>query len=176
MNDLPLDHESGQERWERFRRTIGRGGIALAVKEAWEAKGEQGSLVVYADKITRSETDAETGEEAERAIPFMKGYTVFNVEQIEDLPAHFSPSPNRRSHPVPRITRAESFFAATHADIRHGGARAYYSISSDHVQMPPFLKASATPRAIMRRWPMRPRIGRHPSRLNREFGPQALGR
>lgn len=32
-------------------------------------KGEQGSLVVYADKITRRETDAETGEESERAIP-----------------------------------------------------------------------------------------------------------
>ncbi len=42
-------------------------------------KGETGSLVVYADKITRTETDATTGEEAERAIPFMKGYTVLNV-------------------------------------------------------------------------------------------------
>lgn len=41
-------------------------------------KGEQGSLVVYADKITRRETDADTGEESERKIPFMKGYTVFN--------------------------------------------------------------------------------------------------
>ena len=28
-----------------------------------------------------------TGEESEHAIPFMKGYTVFNVEQIEGLPA-----------------------------------------------------------------------------------------
>src|ERR1700730_11380514 len=45
-------------------------------------KGEHGSLVVYADKIIRTET-TESGEEAERAIPFMKGYTVFNVEQIE---------------------------------------------------------------------------------------------
>jgi antirestriction protein ArdC len=43
-------------------------------------KGEHGSLVVYADKIIRTEADAATGEEAERAIPFMKGYTVFNVE------------------------------------------------------------------------------------------------
>ena len=30
-----------------------------------------------------------TGEEAERAIPFMKGYTVFNVEQIDGLPEHY---------------------------------------------------------------------------------------
>jgi antirestriction protein ArdC len=37
-------------------------------------KGEHGSLVVYADKIIRTET-TESGEDAERAIPFMKGYT-----------------------------------------------------------------------------------------------------
>jgi hypothetical protein len=52
-------------------------------------KGEHGSLVVYADRIRRTELDAATGEEAEREIPFLKGYTVFNVEQIEGLPAHY---------------------------------------------------------------------------------------
>ena len=35
-------------------------------------KAETGSLVVYANTITRRETDAETGEEEERDIPFMK--------------------------------------------------------------------------------------------------------
>jgi antirestriction protein ArdC len=49
-------------------------------------KGEKGSLVVYADSITRKETDEKTGNEIDREIPFLKGYTVFNVEQIEDLP------------------------------------------------------------------------------------------
>jgi len=41
-------------------------------------KGETGSLVVYANTITRNETDPATGEESEKQIPFMKGYTVFN--------------------------------------------------------------------------------------------------
>lgn len=40
-------------------------------------KGEKGSLVVYADTITRTES-VENGEEREAIIPFMKGYTVFN--------------------------------------------------------------------------------------------------
>jgi hypothetical protein len=52
-------------------------------------KGEHGSLVVYADRITCTEIDSETGEDTEREIPFMKGYTVFNVEQIEGLPEHY---------------------------------------------------------------------------------------
>jgi hypothetical protein len=57
--------------------------------KASERKGEKGTLVVYADRITRTETDADTVEESEQQIPFMKGYTVFNVEQIEGLPEHY---------------------------------------------------------------------------------------
>jgi antirestriction protein ArdC len=65
--------------------------IWMTVKQATELdghirKGEKGSLVVYADSITRKETDEQTGDEIEREIPFLKGYTVFNVEQIAELP------------------------------------------------------------------------------------------
>jgi antirestriction protein ArdC len=40
-------------------------------------KGEHGSLVVYADHFIKTETNGE-GQDVEREIPFMKGYTVFN--------------------------------------------------------------------------------------------------
>lgn len=43
--------------------------------------GEKGSHVVYANAITRTEHDDKSGEDVEREIPYMKGYTVFNVEQ-----------------------------------------------------------------------------------------------
>lgn len=113
--------------------------IWLTFKQASELgahvrKGEHGSLVVYADRIRRTERD----EEAEREIPFLKGYTVFNVEQVEGLPAHFYAVAEPRLDPVQRIERADRFFAATRAHIRHGGNMAYYSAASDHVQMPPF--------------------------------------
>jgi antirestriction protein ArdC len=101
-------------------------------------KGERGSTIVYASKITRTGTDAETGEETEQAISFLKSYTVFNVEQIEGLPAHFHAIAEPRLDPVQRIERAEAFFASTKADIRHGGNMAYYNLESDFVQMPPF--------------------------------------
>ena len=101
-------------------------------------KGEKGNLVVYASTVTRKETDEETGEEEERDIPFTKGYTVFNVEQIDGLPEHFYAPAAPRLDPVQRIEHAEVFFAATGAEIRHGGNRAYYAIHQDYVQMPPF--------------------------------------
>src|SRR5437899_961476 len=46
-------------------------------------QGEHGSTVVYADRIVRKETD-DAGTEIERAIPFLKAYTVFNTAQIEE--------------------------------------------------------------------------------------------
>src|ERR1700679_1210092 len=55
-------------------------------------KGEKGSLVVYANSITRTEED-DKGEEAEREIHYMKGYSVFNVEQIEGLPEQYYSKP-----------------------------------------------------------------------------------
>src|SRR6266436_533120 len=88
--------------------------------------GERGSLVVYADKIIRTATDAATGEEVECAIPFMKGYTVFNVEQIDGLPEHYYAKAAPRVDTVRRMEQAESFFAKTAATIRHGGTMAYY--------------------------------------------------
>ena len=101
-------------------------------------KGEHGELVVYANTVTRTEQDAETGEELEHAIPFMKGYTVFNVEQIDGLPSHYTQLAEPVLDPVARIDHAETFFATTGATIRHGGNQAYYMIGSDRIQMPPF--------------------------------------
>jgi antirestriction protein ArdC len=101
-------------------------------------KGEHGSPVVYADRIRRTETDENTGEDVERKIPFLKGDTVFCVDQIEALPEWYYAIAEPRLDPVHCIARADSFFAATAADIRHGGNQAYYSVTHDYVQMPPY--------------------------------------
>jgi len=138
-------------------------------------KGEKSALVVYADTITRTETDEKTGEEEERPIPFMKGYSVFNVEQIDGLPTHFYAVAEPQLDPVARITHAEKFFAATEADIRHGGNQAYYAVGPDYVQMPPFESFRdaesyyATLGHECTHWT------RHPKRMDRDFGRKRWG-
>jgi len=100
-------------------------------------KGETGSTVVYANRIRKTET-SDAGEEIERDIPFMKAYTVFNVEQIENLPDDYRPkTPDGPASTVARIETADAFFRATGAVIRHGGDRAFYAPGTDHIQMPP---------------------------------------
>ncbi|WP_149535762.1 ArdC family protein [Siccirubricoccus phaeus] len=116
--------------WLTFKQALELGGHVR--------KGETGELVVYANTITRTETK-DDGTEAEREIPFLKGYTVFNAEQCEGLPAHYyTKAPGPVLTPMQRIEAADAFFAATGADIRHGGTRAYYAEGGDYVQMPPF--------------------------------------
>ena len=117
-------------RWLTFKQALELGGNVR--------RGETGELVVYADRIKRTEIDTR-GEECEREIPFLKGYTVFNTEQCEGLPAQYTIKPEAPAlTPMQRLDGTDRFFAATGANIRHGGKRAYYAEGADFVQMPPF--------------------------------------
>jgi len=148
--------------WLTFKQALELGGNVR--------KGETGELVVYANSITRTETDAR-GEETEREIAFMKGYTVFNAEQCDGLPALYTAA----AHPpaltaLQRIEAADRFFAATGAEIRHGGTRAYYAEGADYIQMPPFEtfrdaeSHAATLAHELTHWT------KHDKRLARDFG------
>ena len=97
-------------------------------------KGEKASFVVYASKVTKMEVDETTGEKREREIPFMRGYNVFNAEQIEGLPESFELKPEVRKSG--RLAHVDCFLRNTGAVIRHGGDRAYYSEINDYIQIP----------------------------------------
>lgn len=153
--------------WMTFRQAIELGGHVR--------KGEKGSPVVYANTITRAETDEATGDDVERTVPFLKAYTVFNVEQIEGLPGHFYALAESSRNPDERIADAETYFAATRADIRHGGDSAYYSPTLDYIQMPPFEAFRdaqayyATLAHEATHWTS------HATRLDRDFGRKRFG-
>jgi len=153
--------------WMTFRQARELGGHVR--------KGEKGSPVVYANTLVKTDIDEQTGDETEQAIPFMKGYTVFNVEQIDGLPAHFYAPANDSPNPDEPIEHAERFFAATGAKLTHGGNSAYYRMASDHIQMPAFddffsahdYYATLAHESI--HWT------RHPSRLDRSFDQKRFG-
>jgi antirestriction protein ArdC len=137
-------------------------------------KGEKGSLVVYANAVVCKETDA-SGDEIERQIPFLKGYKVFNVEQIEGLPPHYYETAESPRDNIARVTHADAFFAANGAAINHGGNRAFYRPATDTIQIPPieaFRDADsyyATLAHEVTHW------AGHESRLARNFGGRRFG-
>lgn len=152
--------------WITFRQALALGGHVR--------KGERGSTVVYANRIQRTET-GEGGEDIERSIPFLKAYTVFNVEQVDGLPPHFYAPAAPPLDVAERIDSADRFFTATGATVRTGGGQAYYALEPDHVQMPPFQCFTdaesyyATLAHECTHWT------RHPSRLGRDFGRKRWG-
>lgn len=116
--------------WMTYKQAAERG--------AHVRKGEKGAMVVYADTIHRTETN-DKGEDVERAFGFMKAYTVFNVEQIEGLDAGLYPvdAVEDAGEAVELIDHAETFFARTGAEFRHGGHAAFYSPGWDVIYLPP---------------------------------------
>ena len=154
--------------WMTFRQAKELGGHVR--------KGEHGSQVVYANTFKKTETDERTGEEVERDIPFMKGYTVFNVEQIEGLPAHYYAMAEPPTlEPAQRIEHAEAFLSQTGADVRHGGNQAYYALHADRIQLPPFEFFRDPESYYETRLHETVHWTRHPSRLDRDFGRKKWG-
>ncbi len=100
-----IEHGFSGQSWLTFRQALGLGGHVR--------KGERGTTVVYADRFTPEDERrraAETGEEP-GAIPFLKRFTVFNVDQCDGLPddtAIVPPPP-----PGPIEPRAEASIDAT---------------------------------------------------------------
>jgi antirestriction protein ArdC len=96
-------------------------------------KGERGICVMFWKIVKKETEDAITGEKAEKRLPVLKTFTVFNVEQCEGL--ELPPVQVFEHHP---IEEAEALVAnmPKRPGIEHGGQRAYYSPALDYVGMP----------------------------------------
>jgi antirestriction protein ArdC len=134
-------------------------------------KGEHGSLVVFAKTYQKTEKNQESGEDQERDIPFLKAYTVFNVEQVDGLPDQYAAKPPPKFQTaVERDQNAEAFIRNTGATIQYGGARASYSFIADRIKVPhpeafrDMEAAYSTSIHELGHWTQ------HPSRLSIDFG------
>lgn len=119
--------------WITFRQALAAGGGVR--------KGERGVTICYADRFTsRAERErAERDGSEPGSVAFLKRFTVFNTDQIdwgEGAPPAFAadapPLPEREVLAV-----GEALIAATGADFRIGGDRAFYAPGQDFVAVPP---------------------------------------
>jgi antirestriction protein ArdC len=93
-----VEHGFTGQSWLTFRQALSMGGHVR--------KGEHGTTVVYADRFIPDDEKkraTETGEEAQ-AIPFLKRFTVFNIDQCDGLPEQLQRSPLH--HPPARSSHA----------------------------------------------------------------------
>ena len=96
-------------------------------------KGEKATLVVFYKDFEVEEQDPATGATTTETRLFARASAVFNGDQVDG----WEPAVIERPNAVEAVAQADAFVQGTGADIRHGGDRAFYRPSSDHIQMPP---------------------------------------
>jgi len=151
-------------RWLTYRQAAELGGQVR--------RGERGTTVVLW-RLRKVAATAETYPEPqdpdlhERVIPLLRAFTVFNLAQVDGVPAALQTVERHDWEPE---ARAEELLGASGATIRHGGSRAFYRPGDDEIHLPP---PSAFPEAVgyyatalheLTHWTS------HPSRCNRQLG------
>jgi antirestriction protein ArdC len=124
-----IDHGFSTQNWLTFRQALALGGNVR--------KGEHGTTVVYADRFVPDEERRRSERDGDEptAIPFLKRFIVFNTDQCENLPRELTSAPT----PIPEgliLPHVEALIAATGAEFRIGGDRAFYSTVHDFIQVP----------------------------------------
>ena len=115
----------------------------LTFKQALELggnvrKGERGTKVYFVKQLQVRDQGTDDSSST-RLIPMMREYTVFNVDQCENLPdSVVTGKPMRVRNPDTRDELADAFLRETGADIREGHGEAYYVPSRDFISMPAF--------------------------------------
>jgi antirestriction protein ArdC len=128
--DAVIRRGFANQEWLTFRQALSLGGHVR--------KGEKGTVICYADSFVpkgERERVKDSGDDPSR-VPFLKRFTVFNVEQCEGLPAHITPPPVVYPE-TDRHSEAETLIDASGASIREAGGEAFYHLGEDFIRLPP---------------------------------------
>lgn len=98
--------------------------------------GEWGTNIVFCKPITKTVTDADTGDEEKSKFFMLRTYTVFCADQVSGAEQYQVVEEPSTVSNEPDFAPAEELIVATGADIRHWGERAFYSINGDYIQLP----------------------------------------
>jgi antirestriction protein ArdC len=112
-------------RWCSYRQAQAKG---------WQVrKGERGTMIVFFKRVEKRD-QAEGGEEPS-FYQLLKCSTVFHASQIEGIPDYVRPELGAVAWQRPDAL--DIIMANSKAVIRTGGAQAFYSPATDHIQLPP---------------------------------------
>lgn len=91
--------------------------------------------VVYWNTIKIKDATVDNAEDEEKTIPFMKYYTVFNLDQIDGIE---SPAKEEVENKIQPIDAAEQIVCnmPQRPNVIHSEQRAYYRSTTDTVHMP----------------------------------------
>ncbi len=112
-------------------------GCQVQKRPAGVPQGRWGAQIVFFKPITKTIVNPKTGVEDEETFRLLNVYTVFNADQVVGAERFQVSDEPVVGNTQPDFAPATELIAATQADIRHGGDRAFYSPSGDFIQLPP---------------------------------------
>ena len=101
-------------------------GLSISKRPQGVEEGHWGCRVVFWKPLTRTVVDSQTGDEEDERFCMMKTFIVFNADQVEGAEAFRVHEDEGQTDAQPDFAPAEELIAATGADIRYGGDRAFY--------------------------------------------------
>jgi antirestriction protein ArdC len=120
----PRAFTTGDPRWMTYQQ---------AREAGWQVrKGEKASTIFFYKPL---EVDDEKAEDGTRTIPMLKSYSVFHASQVDGIPPYKAPTIEEAAWRRPEA--ADFILKNSGAAVRIGGERAFYSPSTDHIQLPP---------------------------------------
>ena len=145
-----------QGKWLTFRQAQALG--------AHVRKGEHAEHIVFAGSAgAKADSDAE-----DRRYRFLKFHAVFNVAQVDELPADVYQVPEPRPLAV-ALGYADEFIAALGATVNHGSSRAAYAPIADLIVLPEREMFESDSHYIATSLHEHGHWTGHPSRLNRDL-------
>ena len=148
--------QSGDPRWMTYQQ---------AHEKKWQVrKGERSTTIFFTKSY---EVDDDEADDGKRTARVLKHYAVFHASQIDGIPAY--KAPNFEEAPWTRPEAADIILKNSGAVVRIGGDRAFYSPTTDHIQLPPEHAFRGPPEfAVVSLHELAHWTG-HPSRLNRDM-------
>lgn len=122
-----MRHEFTSRWWGTINQWNSRGGT-IKRRPADVAPGQWGARVIYFAPVKKKVVDKDTNAEKEDRFFLMRGYTVFNLDQVEGTVLDkFRADKEPEGNPAfADFGPAEELLKATGFEIKHEGDRAYY--------------------------------------------------
>lgn len=99
-------------------------------------KGEKSCTVVYTSFKPREVDDGKGGTET-KSVPMLKAYSVFNLAQLENLPAVYNAEPERLPDDV-KLDGIRKLVEASGIPVHYGSDKPCYYPGPDKVMMPSY--------------------------------------
>jgi antirestriction protein ArdC len=150
--------QTGDPRWMTYQQAHEKG--------CQVRKGEKSTTIFFTKKYQVEDRDAEE-EDGKKTIRFLKHYAVFHASQIDGLSPYKAPTIEEA--PWTRPEAADIILRNSGAVVRSGGDRAFYSPTTDYIQLPPEHAFRGPPEFATTALHELARWTGHPSRLNRDM-------